>query len=293
MSESIAKVIDGKAVAARVRADVARAVAELREKGVVPCLNVVLVGEDPASQVYVRMKGKACDEVGIRGVTHRLPVSTTEDELLTLLKNLNSDPDVDGILVQLPVPDHIDPDKVTDALDPARDVDGFHPVSLGMLMSDRPGMEPCTPAGCIRLIDETGTELKGLNAVVIGRSLIVGKPMAMLLLRRHATVTVCHSRTRNLADVVRAADVVVAAVGRPRMVKGDWIREGAVVIDVGVNRLDDGKLVGDVDYEAALTRASWITPVPGGVGPMTIAYLMRNTVIAACLRRGIDCPAGL
>jgi methylenetetrahydrofolate dehydrogenase (NADP+)/methenyltetrahydrofolate cyclohydrolase len=290
MSESQAKIIDGKAVAAKVRQEVAQAVSVLKDKGVVPCLNVVLVGEDPASQVYVRMKGKACDEVGIRGVTHRLPAETTEEELLDLLKMLNADPEVDGILVQLPVPKHINPDKVTDAMDPKRDVDGFHPYSLGMLMSDRPGMEPCTPAGCIRLIDETGTDLKGRHAVVIGRSLIVGKPMAQLLLRRHATVTICHSRTQNLPETVRSADVVVAAVGRPQMVKGDWIREGAVVIDVGVNRLEDGKLVGDVDFAAASERASWITPVPGGVGPMTIAYLMRNTVIAACLRRGVECP---
>jgi len=286
----VAKIIDGKAVAARVRQEVAVAVARLAEAGIVPCLHVVLVGEDPASQVYVRNKGKACEEVGIRGVTHRLSAETTEEELLALLAGLNADPDVDGILVQLPVPKHINSDKVIDALDPARDVDGFHPFSLGMLMSDRPGVEPCTPAGCIRLIDETGIDLKGLHAVVIGRSLIVGKPMAQLLLRRHATVTICHSRTTNLPEVVRSADVVVAAVGKPRMVKGDWIREGAVVIDVGVNRTEDGKLVGDVDFEAASQKASWITPVPGGVGPMTIAFLMRNTVIAACLRRGVVCP---
>jgi len=286
----VAKIIDGKAVAARVRQEVAVAVARLAEAGIVPCLHVVLVGEDPASQVYVRNKGKACEEVGIRGVTHRLSAETTEEELLALLAGLNADPDVDGILVQLPVPKHINSDKVIDALDPARDVDGFHPFSLGMLMSDRPGVEPCTPAGCIRLIDETGIDLKGLHAVVIGRSLIVGKPMAQLLLRRHATVTICHSRTTNLPEVVRSADVVVAAVGKPRMVKGDWIREGAVVIDVGVNRTGEGKLVGDVDFEAASQKASWITPVPGGVGPMTIAFLMRNTVIAACLRRGVVCP---
>lgn len=286
----MAQIIDGKAIAAQVRLEVSQAVAGLAKLGIVPGLHVVLVGEDPASQVYVRMKGKACEEVGINGVTHRLPAETTEAELLALLATLNSDPEVDGILVQLPVPKHIDPNKVTDATDPARDVDGFHPTNLGMLMSDRPGIEACTPAGCMRLIDETGTDLKGKHAVVIGRSLIVGKPMSLLLLRRHATVTICHSRTTNLADVVRSADVLVAAVGRAQMVKADWIKEGAVVIDVGTNRTEEGKLVGDVDYVAASEKASWITPVPGGVGPMTIAYLLRNTVIAACARRGVPCP---
>jgi methylenetetrahydrofolate dehydrogenase (NADP+)/methenyltetrahydrofolate cyclohydrolase len=286
----MAEIIDGKAIAAQVRLEVSQAVAGLAKLGIVPGLHVVLVGEDPASQVYVRMKGKACEEVGINGVTHRLPAETTEAELLALLATLNSDPEVDGILVQLPVPKHIDPNKVTDATDPARDVDGFHPTNLGMLMSDRPGIEACTPAGCMRLIDETGTDLKGKHAVVIGRSLIVGKPMSLLLLRRHATVTICHSRTTNLADVVRSADVLVAAVGRAQMVKADWIKEGAVVIDVGTNRTEEGKLVGDVDYVAASEKASWITPVPGGVGPMTIAYLLRNTVIAACARRGVPCP---
>jgi len=290
MSGGQAKIIDGKAIAAKVRLEVAEAVTKLKHAGVVPCLHVILVGEDPASQVYVRNKGKACEEVGILGVTHRLPVETTEAELLGLLAELNADPECDGILVQLPVPKHISSDKVISALDPARDVDGFHPFSLGMLMSDRPGVTPCTPAGCIRLIDETGTNLKGLHAVVIGRSLIVGKPMAQLLLRRHATVTICHSRTTNLPEVVRSADVLVAAVGRAKMVKADWIREGAIVIDVGMNRDENGKLCGDVDFEDVSGKASWITPVPGGVGPMTIAFLMRNTVIAACFRRGIDCP---
>jgi len=290
MSGGQARIIDGKAIAARVRLEVADAVARLKQSGVVPCLHVVLVGEDPASQVYVRNKGKACEEVGILGITHRLPAETTEAELLGLLDELNADPECDGILVQLPVPKHISSEKVISALDPARDVDGFHPYSLGMLMSDRPGVTPCTPAGCIRLIDETGTDLKGLHAVVIGRSLIVGKPMAQLLLRRHATVTICHSRTANLPEVVRSADVLVAAVGRAKMVKADWIREGAIVIDVGMNRDENGKLCGDVDFDDVSGKASWITPVPGGVGPMTIAFLMRNTVIAACLRRGIVCP---
>lgn len=286
----MAGIIDGKAVAAQVRKEVSLAVADLKKQGIVPGLHVILVGEDPASQVYVRMKGKACEEVGINGVTHRLPAETTEAELLAFLATLNADPQVDGILVQLPVPKHIDPNKVADATDPARDVDGLHPYNLGMLMSDRPGIEACTPAGCMRLIDETGTDLKGKHAVVIGRSLIVGKPMAQLLLRRHATVTMCHSRTTNLADVVRTADVIVAAVGRLHMVKGDWVKEGAVVIDVGTNHDENGKLTGDVDFAAASEKASWITPVPGGVGPMTIAYLLRNTVVAACARRGVPCP---
>ncbi len=290
MSDFHGKIIDGKAIAAKVRQEVADAVAILAAKGVVPCLHVILVGEDPASQVYVRNKGRACEEVGINGVTHRLPAETTEAELLALLASLNADPECDGILVQLPVPKHISSEKVISALDPARDVDGFHPFSLGMLMSDRPGVTPCTPAGCIRLIDETGTDLKGLHAVVIGRSLIVGKPMAHLLLRRHATVTICHSRTRDLPEVVRSADVLVAAVGRAKMVKSDWIRDGAVVIDVGMNRDENGKLCGDVDFDDVSRKASWITPVPGGVGPMTIAFLMRNTVTAACLRRGLECP---
>jgi len=283
-----ARIIDGKAVAASVRAAVRDEVAVLKERGVVPGLHVVLVGEDPASQVYVRNKGKACDEVGINGVTHRLPADTTEDDLLALLARLNDDPEVDGVLVQLPLPRHIDADRVTDAIDPERDVDGFHPMNLGLLLSGRAGLVPCTPAGCMRLIDETGTDLTGKRAVVVGRSLIVGKPAALLLLQRHATVTVCHSRTIDLAARVGEADVVIAAIGRAGFVKGSWIKPGAVVIDVGINRLPDGRLGGDVEFETAAEHASWITPVPGGVGPMTIAYLLRNTVQACIARRRIS-----
>lgn len=285
-----ARIIDGKAIAAQVRAEVATAVSKLKADGIELGLHVVLVGEDPASQVYVRNKAKASEEVGIRGVTHRLPAQTSEADLLALLGTLNADPSVDGILVQLPVPAHIDSDKVIDAVNPAKDVDGFHPVNLGRLLSGRDGLVPCTPAGCIRLLDEAGTDLKGLRAVVVGRSIIVGKPMALLLLQRHATVSICHSRTRDLAARVAEADVVVAAIGKANMIKGDWIKDGAVVIDVGMNRNAEGKLTGDVDYPAAFERASAITPVPGGVGPMTIAYLLRNTVVAGCARRGRPAP---
>lgn len=286
----MAQIIDGKAIAAKVRQEVSQAVTSLRERGIQVGLHVVLVGDDPASHVYVRNKERASAEVGIRGITHRLPADTTESDLLTLLASLNRDPEVDGVLVQLPVPPHIDTNRVTDAQDPARDVDGFHPVNLGMLVSDRPGLRACTPAGCMRLIDETGTDLKGKRAVVVGRSLIVGKPMAHLLLQRHATVTICHSRTQDLPARIAEADVLIAAIGRTNLVRGEWIKPGAVVIDVGMNRNDAGKLTGDVDYEGAFERASFITPVPGGVGPMTIAYLMRNTVLAACARRGLPDP---
>jgi methylenetetrahydrofolate dehydrogenase (NADP+)/methenyltetrahydrofolate cyclohydrolase len=286
----MAQIIDGKAIAAKVRQEVAQATASLRERGIEVGLHVVLVGDDPASHVYVRNKERASAEVGIRGVTHRLPADTTESDLLTLLASLNRDPEVDGVLVQLPVPGHIDTNRLTDAQDPARDVDGFHPVNLGMLISDRPGLRACTPAGCLRLIDETGTDLKGKRAVVVGRSLIVGKPMAHLLLQRHATVTICHSRTQDLPARIAEADVLVAAIGRADMIQGDWIKPGAVVIDVGMNRNAEGKLTGDVDFPGASERASFITPVPGGVGPMTIAYLMRNTVLAACARRGLPTP---
>ena len=286
----MAQIIDGKAIAAKVRQEVSQAVESLKERGVEIGLHVVLVGDDPASHVYVRNKERAAAEVGILSTTHRLPQDATESEVLTLLASLNSHAGVDGVLVQLPVPPHIDTNRITDAQDPARDVDGFHPVNLGMLVSDRPGLLACTPAGCLRLIDETGTDLKGKRAVVVGRSLIVGKPMAHLLLQRHATVTVCHSRTQDLPARIAEADVLVAAIGRADMIQGDWIKEGAVVIDVGMNRNAQGKLTGAVGFESASKKASFITPVPGGVGPMTIAYLMRNTVIAACARRGLPFP---
>jgi len=287
----VAKVIDGKAIAAAVRAEVrAKVEALAAARGVVPGLHVLLVGDDPGSAVYVRNKEKACAEVGVRTVTHRLPADTAEDDVLAIVRRLNADPDVDGILVQLPLPRHMSADRVTDAVDPAKDVDGFHPANLGLLVAGRGRLRPCTPAGVMRLLDEAGVELAGRRAVVVGRSLIVGKPVAFLLLERHATVTVCHSRTRDLAAEVGRADVLVVAIGRPEAVRGEWIKPGAVVIDVGMNRLPDGRLAGDVEYAAAASRASAITPVPGGVGPMTIACLLRNTLSAACARRGLPDP---
>jgi methylenetetrahydrofolate dehydrogenase (NADP+)/methenyltetrahydrofolate cyclohydrolase len=271
-------IIDGKAVAARVRAEVAEDVKALRADGRTPGLTVVRVGEDPASAVYVRGKRKACEEVGIHSVEHHLPATTSQEDLLALIAHLNSDATVHGILVQLPLPKHIDESSVLDAISPRKDADGFHPVNVGALWLGKPAPRPCTPAGVMRLLDEAKVDLRGKRAIVVGRSHIVGKPMAALLLERHATVTIAHSRTADLAAEVGRADVVVAAVGKAEMVKGGWIKEGAVVIDVGINRQPDGKLVGDVEYAEAAKRAAAITPVPGGVGPMTIAMLLRNTV---------------
>jgi methylenetetrahydrofolate dehydrogenase (NADP+)/methenyltetrahydrofolate cyclohydrolase len=280
-----ARSIDGKAISQTVRDGVKAEVARFLEAhGRPPGLSVVLVGEDPASLVYTRNKEKMSNEVGIRGRLHRLPATTMEDELLRLVAELDADPAVDGILVQLPLPPGIREDRVLFAVDPAKDVDGFHPLNAGLLASGRPGLVPCTPRGCMRLLAETGAPLAGARAVVVGRSNIVGKPMAQLLLAAHATVTIAHSRTRDLPAVCREADVLVAAVGRAKLVEGGWVKEGAVVIDVGMNRDAAGKLVGDVDFDAARERAAWITPVPGGVGPMTIACLLENTVIAAKAR---------
>jgi methylenetetrahydrofolate dehydrogenase (NADP+) / methenyltetrahydrofolate cyclohydrolase len=280
-----AMLIDGKAVAARVRAEVAEDVARFVSKyGRTPSLHVVLVGDDPASHTYVRNKEKAARDVGIDGVTHRLPASTTEREIMDLVQRLSDDDKVDGILVQLPMPKGIPEQRVLDCIRPEKDVDGLHPVNAGLLASGRDGLVPCTPQGCLRLLDEAGTQLRGLHAVVVGRSILVGKPVAQLLLARHATVTIAHSRTQDLAGTCRTADVLVAAVGKARLIQGDWIKPGAVVIDVGTNRGSDGKLQGDVDFEAAKNRASAITPVPGGVGPMTIAFLLKNTVAAARAR---------
>jgi len=280
-----ARTIDGKAISQqvrdRVKEDVARFAAAY---GRPPGLSVVLVGEDPASLVYTRNKEKMSNEVGMRGRLHRLPATTPEDELLRLVAELNADDAVDGILVQLPLPAAIREDRVLFSVDPKKDVDGFHPMNAGLLASGRPALVPCTPRGCMRLLAETGAPLLGARAVVVGRSNIVGKPMAQLLLAAHATVTVAHSRTRDLGAVCREADVLVAAVGRAKLVQGDWVKEGAVVIDVGMNRTAEGKLVGDVDFDAARERAAWITPVPGGVGPMTIACLLENTVLAAKAR---------
>ena len=281
----IAQLIDGKAVAARLRAEVAAQAQALRARDVAPLLAVVLVGDDPASQVYVRSKTKAAREANID--TRDLKYQTlTQDELLKIVRDLNADPEVDGILVQLPLPPNIDSDVIIRAIDPEKDVDGLHPASLGLLAQGKPQFVPCTPRGCMRLLAHAGAELAGARAVVLGRSLLVGKPIALLLQNANATVTMCHSRTRDLADEVRRADVVVAAIGKPELVKGDWIKDGAYVIDVGINRTDAGKLLGDVEFTAAVQRARAITPVPGGVGPMTIACLLENTVEAARRRRG-------
>ncbi len=281
----VAELLDGKAVAQKVRDEVkANVAAFVASHGRAPGLDVIIVGDDPASVVYTRNKEKASNEVGMRGRLHRLPADTTEASLLAVLAELNADPLVDGILVQLPLPKQIRELVVLDAIDPHKDVDGFHPINAGLLASGRPGLVPCTPRGCMRLLAETGVGLAGARAVIVGRSNIVGKPMAQLLLGAHATVTIAHSRTRDLAAVCREADVLVAAVGRAKMIGADFIKPSAVVIDVGINRGADGKLVGDVDTDAARVKASWITPVPGGVGPMTIACLLENTLRAAELR---------
>ncbi len=282
-----ARIIDGKAAAAALRAEIASEVSGIKAaRGLVPGLHVVLVGEDPASRVYVASKEKQAVEVGMNSVAHRLPPETSEAELLAKVAQLNADDSVDGILVQLPLPAHIDADRIIDAIDPAKDVDGFHLSNVGKLAAGRAALVPCTPLGSMILLRQTLGSLAGLEAVVIGRSAIVGKPMAQLLLQADCTVTLAHSRTRDLPAVVRRADIVIAAVGRPRMVKGDWIKPGATVIDVGINRLPDGKLAGDVDFAEAVKVAGAITPVPGGVGPMTIACLLKNTLTAFHARRG-------
>ncbi|NOD77111.1 MULTISPECIES: bifunctional methylenetetrahydrofolate dehydrogenase/methenyltetrahydrofolate cyclohydrolase FolD [unclassified Ruegeria] len=293
----VAQVIDGKAFAAKVRAQVADQVAKLKEEnGITPGLAVVLVGEDPASQVYVRSKGKQTVEVGMNSYEHKLDAETSEEDLLALIDKLNNDPTVHGILVQLPLPKHLNEDLVINSIDPAKDVDGFHISNVGLLGTGQKSMVPCTPLGCLMMLRDYHGSLSGMDAVVIGRSNIVGKPMAQLLLGDSCTVTIAHSRTKDLPDVVRRADIVVAAVGRPEMVPGDWIKEGATVIDVGINRIErDGKnkLVGDVDYASAAERAGAITPVPGGVGPMTIACLLANTLTACCRSNGLPEPEGL
>jgi methylenetetrahydrofolate dehydrogenase (NADP+) / methenyltetrahydrofolate cyclohydrolase len=289
-------IIDGKAIAAKVRADVAADVARMKaQHGFAPGLAVVLVGEDPASKVYVRNKAEQTVEVGMQSFEHKLPEETTETALLDLVARLNRDPAVHGILVQMPLPKHIDSVKVLDTIDPAKDVDGFHPVNVGKLSIGERALAPCTPVGSIILAKTVKHNLSGLDAVVVGRSNIVGKPMAQLLLRENCTVTIAHSRTKNLPDVVRRADLVVAAIGKPEFVKGDWIKPGAIVIDVGINRIvkpdGKGKLVGDVAFAEAAAVAGAITPVPGGVGPMTIACLLKNTVEAALTQRGIAAAA--
>ena len=274
-------IIDGKKISSEVKEEVRVKVAALKEKGISVGLAVVLVGEDPASKVYVNNKKKACEALGIESFEYLLPADATQEELLALVEKLNADDKVDGILVQLPLPRHLDEKAVIDAISPDKDVDAFHAVNVGKIMIGDYTFAPCTPSGIIELIERSGISLEGKNCVVIGRSNIVGKPMSMLLLHKNATVTICHSRTKNLADVVRGADVVVAAVGKAKFVTADMVKEGAVVIDVGINRMDNGKLCGDVDFEAVAPKCSYITPVPGGVGPMTIAVLMQNTLKAA------------
>ena len=273
--------IDGKAVAVTVRNEVRDRVARLAARGVVPGLATILVGDDPASRLYVGNKERACEEVGLRSFGHRLPATIAQAELLALVRELDRRPDVHGILVQLPLPGRLDAQQVIEALLPGKDVDGLHPVNQGRLLAGQPGVRPCTPLGVMRLLDETGVTLRGAHAVVVGRSVLVGKPVALLLLERHATVTLCHSRTADLAGEVGRADVVVAATGQPGLVRGAWIRPGAVVIDVGINRGSDGKLCGDVEFAVARERAAYVSPVPGGVGPMTVAMLLSNTVAAA------------
>ena len=275
------KILDGKAVSLKVKESVKVRADELKKFGVEPTLAVVLVGEDKASQTYVRAKEKACNEYGIKSVAHRLNENTTQNELLALINVLNLDDSIHGILVQLPLPKHIDTNVVLAAIDPRKDVDGFHAVNVGKLVSGLDGFVPCTPLGVMEILKEYGIEVAGLNAVVIGRSNIVGKPMANLLLNASATVTVTHSKTKNLKEICKSADLIVAAIGKPFFLKADMVKDGAVVVDVGINRLDDGRLVGDVDFENVAPKCSYITPVPGGVGPMTIAMLLNNTILAA------------
>ena len=288
------RIIDGKAFAARLRERVAAETDRLKaDYGIVPGLAAVLVGEDPASQVYVRNKNRQMVEAGMLSLGETLPEDTTQADLLAVIDKLNADPAVNGILVQLPLPSQIDPNSVIDAIDPAKDVDGFHLRNVGLLATGRDGMVPCTPLGCRMLLEDRLGDLTGLNAVIVGRSSIVGKPMAQLLLDANCTVTVAHSRTDDLPGVCREADILVVAVGRPQMIKGDWIKPGGTVIDVGINRVPGGeegktRLVGDVDFEAAVEYAGAITPVPGGVGPMTIACLLRNTLVAACQQNGVE-----
>ena len=279
----MARILSGKEFAARIKEDAARGVAELKAAGVLPRLAVIIVGSDPASEVYVRNKQRTCEELGIRSDHIALPAETSKEELLACIEELNVDPEVHGILVQLPLPAQIaeDEEDILSHIDPRKDVDGFHPVNVGHLVLGAPGLRPCTPAGCIRMLDYAGIPIEGAHAVIIGRSNIVGKPMAHLLLERNATVTICHSRTQNLAAIARTADILVAAVGRPHFVTADMVKEGATVIDVGINRIAPKKLVGDVDFDAAAAVAGAITPVPGGVGLLTVAMLMENVVQAA------------
>ena len=278
----MALTIDGKAVAKDVQKQIKEKIERLEQRwGMAPGLGVVLVGDDPGSHIYVRNKEKACKEVGIKSFEHLLPATISEKELLAVVQQLNKDKNVNGILVQLPLPAHIRSEKILEAISPYKDVDGFHPVSQGMLLLGGDGFRPCTPMGIMRLLESVGCDPKGKNAVVVGRSNIVGKPVALMLLEKHATVTICHSRTASLRDEIGRADILVVAIGKAGLVRGDWVKPGAVVIDVGINRLPSGRLCGDIDFETAKERASAITPVPGGVGPMTICMLLYNTLKAA------------
>ncbi len=277
-----AQIIDGNAIAAQIRQDIKQRVeARLAAGQRAPGLAVILVGENPASQVYVNHKRKDCAEVEFNSISHDLPAETSQEELLALIDELNADPTVDGLLVQLPLPAHIDVETVIERIHPDKDVDGFHPYNIGRLTTQIPTLRPCTPRGSMTLLESTGVDLKGLDAVVVGASNIVGRPMALELLMAGCTVTVCHSKTRDLQDKLSRADIVVAAVGRPEMIKGEWLKQGVIVIDVGINRLESGKLVGDVEFASASEKASFITPVPGGVGPMTRATLLQNTIDSA------------
>lgn len=281
-----ARILDGKAISSDIKQQVKARVDQITASGQrPPGLAVVLVGENPASQVYVRNKQRACEEVGFYSELRQLSAETSEQELLALIDGLAARDEIDGILVQLPLPRHIDEEKIIEAIPPTKDVDGFHPYNVGRLTLRMPLLRPCTPKGVMTLLERTGVPLEGMDAVIIGQSNIVGRPMALELLAARCTITVCHSRTKDLIEKIRNADIVVAALGRPRFVQGHWIKDGAIVIDVGINRLDDGKLCGDVDFDSARERAGWITPVPGGVGPMTIATLLENTLQAAELHR--------
>jgi methylenetetrahydrofolate dehydrogenase (NADP+) / methenyltetrahydrofolate cyclohydrolase len=283
----MARIIDGKTISASVYNEIRDELGALEAKGIEPELDVVLVGENPGSMVYVGQKEKKCAELGMRSRTHRLPAETSEADLLALVDQLNRDPSVSGLLVQLPIPAHIDEKKVIEAIDPAKDVDGFHPINMGNLVIDESMLPPCTAKGIMVMLDAIGVDLKGKHAVVVGRSNIVGKPVALMLLREHATVTICHSRTADLPGITRQADVLVAAVGKPNFITGDMVKEGVVVIDVGINRMDDGKLIGDVEFASVEPKAAAITPVPGGVGLMTVALLMKNTITAAKMAAGV------
>lgn len=282
----MAVILDGKALSEKIREGLKNEVEQLKSRGIKPCISVLLIGENPASQVYVRNKKKAAEELGMVSSVYNLEKDVPEERMLNLLNELNRDSTVHGILIQLPLPSHLNEEKLLSLIDPKKDVDGFHPENMGLLLKGTPRFEPCTPLGVIRILEHYNIKIEGRDAVVVGRSNIVGKPMAIMLMKRNATVTICHTKTQNIQDKIERADILVVAAGKPKAVKGEWIKEGATVIDVGINRLPDGKLTGDVDFESAVKRAGYITPVPGGVGPMTIAMLLSNTVRAAKLQGG-------